>query len=203
SARAGGPRGSSSMLRRRRSAPSPKLTRARQTDFARAATRSAYRSAEAVWKRAGRGFRMLVCQAVRSGGVHGQMHLAPLAAALNLRDQKHPRMNLGHARSVQRGSMLLHAAADMMISSDDEFQIQSDKSLRLASLDTLSVTTPADLKMSSQERVIVEASNGIVFNSESGIVLRSGKSRIRLSPSGKIEIDGSEVIVKGDKICLN
>ncbi|ARC87159.1 type VI secretion system tip protein TssI/VgrG [Rhodovulum sp. MB263] len=121
----------------------------------------------------------------------------------NLRDQKHPRMNLGHARGVQRGSMLLHAAADMMISSDDEFQIQSDKSLRLASLDTLSVTTPADLKMSSQERVIVEASNGIVFNSESGIVLRSGKSRIRLSPSGKIEIDGSEVIVKGDKICLN
>ncbi|MCE8433103.1 type VI secretion system tip protein VgrG [Rhodovulum sulfidophilum] len=121
----------------------------------------------------------------------------------NLRDQKHPRMNLGHARSVQRGSMLLHAAADMVISSDDEFQIQSDNSLRLASPDTLSVTTPADLKMSSQERVIVEASNGIVFNSESGIVLRSGKSRIRLSPSGKIEIDGSEVIVKGDKICLN
>ncbi|MBL3576181.1 hypothetical protein JMK10_20135 [Rhodovulum sulfidophilum] len=38
-------RRSSAMLRRRRSVPSPKLTKARQTDFARAATRSAYRPA--------------------------------------------------------------------------------------------------------------------------------------------------------------
>ncbi|NVK16036.1 MAG: type VI secretion system tip protein VgrG, partial [Rhodobacteraceae bacterium] len=121
----------------------------------------------------------------------------------DLRDQSHPRLNVGHARTVQKGSMLLHSAADMMISSDDEFQIQSDKSLRVSSLDTLSLTSPADLKLSSQERVIVEASKGIAINSESGIVLRSGSARIRLSPDGKIEIDGTQVIVKGDRICLN
>lgn len=125
------------------------------------------------------------------------------SGADDLRDHPHQRVNLSHGRAAEKGSLLVHSGADMMLSSDGEFQVQSDKSLRLTSLETMNLTTPSDLKVSAQDKVIVEASNGIAVSSPSGIVLQSGASKITLAADGKINIEGSVITVKGSKICLN
>ena len=130
-------------------------------------------------------------------------HQAFTTGADDLRNTPHPRMNVTHGRSAEKGSMIVHSAADMMISSDGESHIQSDRALSLTSLDTLKLTTPANLKISSQDRVVMEASQGIVLASPSGIVLRSGASKITLAADGKINIEGTLVTIKGDKVCLN